>query len=84
MTLADICREKGRQIGFQKGEKRGLEKSGAAALSVTAFQMLIEKFGKIPLDVKEGILSADTSTLQFILVNGFKFKDIDEVREYVN
>lgn len=68
---------------MEKGILKGREEGGAAALSTTALQLLIEKFGKVPQDVKDGIASADVAALQLLLVNSFKFEEIDEVRKYI-
>ena len=68
MTMAEMWMEE------------GMEKGGAAALSETAIQLLTEKFGKVPLD---DILKTDTATLKLLLVNSFKFQDIDEARKYI-
>lgn len=45
--------------------------------------MLIEKFGNVPQDIKDGIANSDTAGLKLLLVNGFKFKEIDEARKYI-
>ena len=71
MTLADMWREEGREEG------------GVAALSETTIQILIERFGKVPQDIKEGIACSDTATLKVLLVNSFKFQEIDEARKYI-
>lgn len=71
MTLADMLRDE------------GMEKGGVVALSETALQILIERFGKIPQDIKEGIASADTAALKLLLVNSYKFQELDEARRYI-
>lgn len=71
MTLADMWREE------------GMEKGGAAALSEATIQILIERFGKVPQDIKDGIEKSDTATLKFLVVNSFKFQEIDEARKYI-
>lgn len=75
MTLADMLREEGKEEGIEQG--------GAAALSETAIQMLIERFGNVPQDIKDGIAKSDTAGLKLLLVNGFKFQEIDEARKYI-
>jgi len=90
MTLADILREEGMQEGLQKGIKEGLEKGlqkgrqeGASqALSKTALQLLTEKFGTLPEDLKENIKGAELGTLETILQNIFKYQNLDEVKKF--
>lgn len=79
MTLADILREEGRKEGREEGREEG----GSKALSETALQMLIERFGKVPQDIKEGIAKGDSAALKLLLVNSFKFQEIDEARKYI-
>lgn len=76
MTLADMWRKE----GMEQGLEQGLEKGGVVALSETALQILIERFGKIPQDIKEGIASSDTAALKLLLVNSYKFQELDEAR----
>ncbi|EGQ26768.1 hypothetical protein HMPREF9372_1226 [Sporosarcina newyorkensis 2681] len=79
MTLADKWRDEGMKAGMQAG----MEKGAAVALSEAAIQMLIEKFGKVPQDIKDDIVNSDTATLKLLLVNGFKFQEIDDARRYI-
>lgn len=87
MTLAEMWRDEGMQQGLQQGlqqgMQQGLEKGGISALSETAIQLLIERFGKVPQDIKEGIVNSDTAALKLLLVNSFKFQEIDEARRYI-
>ena len=83
MTLADMWREEGMEKGMEKGMAKGMEKGGAAALSETAIQMLIERFGKVPQDIKDGITNSDTAALKLLLINSFKFQEVDEARRYI-
>lgn len=53
VTLADLLRE--------EGWRQGIEKGSTDALPETALQMLIERFGKVPLDIKEGIGKTDSA-----------------------
>jgi hypothetical protein len=79
MAMADVWREE----GMIKGIEKGIELGKAAVLSETALQVLIEKFGKVPQDIKEGITKADSAALQLLIVNSFKFEEIGEARKYI-
>lgn len=68
---------------IEEGMERGMEKGGAAALAETAIQLLTEKFGKIPQDMKDDISKTDTATLKLILFNIFKYEGIEDVRRYI-
>ncbi|WP_438315192.1 Rpn family recombination-promoting nuclease/putative transposase [Sporosarcina sp. FA9] len=91
MTMAETWMEEGMEKGLKKGMEEGMEKGilkgreegGASALSETAIQLLTEKFGKIPQDMKDGISKTDTAILKLLLVNSFKFQEIDEARKYI-
>lgn len=83
MTLAEMWKDEGMQQGLQQGMQQGLEKGGVSALSETAIQLLIERFGKVPQDIKEGITNSDTAALKLLLVNSFKFQEVDEARRYI-
>ncbi|WP_438315178.1 hypothetical protein [Sporosarcina sp. FA9] len=83
MTLADMWKEEGAQQGLQQGLQQGMEKGGVAALSETAIQILIDRFGKVPQDIKDGIVNSDTVTLKLLVVNSFKFQEVDEARRYI-
>ncbi|MBE1557093.1 Rpn family recombination-promoting nuclease/putative transposase [Sporosarcina limicola] len=91
MTMAEMWMEegmekgmeKGLEKGMKKGLEKGLEKGGAAALSETAIQLLTEKFGKVPQDMKDGISKTDTAILKLLLVNSFRFQELDEARKYI-
>lgn len=75
MTMAEMWMEEGREEGREEG--------GAAALSETAIQLLTEKFGKIPQDLKDAILKTDTTTLKLILFNIFRYESLEDVRKYI-
>lgn len=79
MTMAEIWMEEGKE----EGRKEGREEGGAAALSETAIQLLIEKFGKVPQDLKDNIMNSDTATLKLVLFNIFRYESIDDVRRYI-
>jgi predicted transposase/invertase (TIGR01784 family) len=79
MTLADILREEGRKEGREEGRKE----RGTEILAETALQMLIERFGKVPQDIKEAIAKTDSAALKLLLVNSFKFDEIDEAWKYI-
>lgn len=69
--------------GMEKGMERGMEKGGAVALAETAIQLLTEKFGEIPQDMKDDISKTDAATLKLILFNIFKYESIEDVRRYI-
>lgn len=66
--MANILREE----GLQQGLKQGIQKGKTDALSETAIQLLIERFGKVPQDIKEAIVNTDPVALQPLLANSFK------------
>ncbi|PAC36941.1 Rpn family recombination-promoting nuclease/putative transposase [Caldifermentibacillus hisashii] len=78
MTLADILREEGMQEGLEKGRQEG----ASQALAKTALQLLTEKFGALPEDLKEDIKEADLATLETILQNIIKYQSIDDVKKF--
>ncbi|MED4851225.1 Rpn family recombination-promoting nuclease/putative transposase [Caldifermentibacillus hisashii] len=78
MTLADILREEGMQEGLEKGRQEG----ASQGLAKTALQLLTEKFGALPEDLKEDIKEADLATLETILQNIFKYQSIDDVKKF--
>lgn len=55
----------------------------ATALSETAIQLLIEKFGKVHKDMKDGIMNSDTTTLKLVLFNIFRYESVEDVRRYI-
>ncbi|MEK6454928.1 Rpn family recombination-promoting nuclease/putative transposase [Caldifermentibacillus hisashii] len=77
MTLADILREEGMQEGLEKGRQEG----ASQALAKNALQLLTEKFGALPEDLKEDIKEADLATLETILQNIIKYQSIDDVKK---
>ena len=78
MTLADILKEEGMQEGLEKGRQEG----ASQALAKTALQLLTEKFGALPEDLKEDIKEADLATLETILQNIIKYQSIDDVKKF--
>lgn len=80
MTLADMWRDEGIQIGIQQGIEKGMEKGESAALSETTLQLLTQKFGKVPRDVKEGILNLDNATLKIVLFDILRYEQIEDVK----
>ena len=75
MTMAEMWMEEGREEGRKEG--------GAAALSETTIQLLTERFGKIPQDMKKDILKTDVATLKIVLFNIFRYKSLEDVRKYI-
>ena len=82
MTLADILREEDMQEGLEKGLQKGRQEGASQALAKTALQLLTEKFGALPEDLKEDIKEADLATLETILQNIFKYQSIDDVKKF--
>ena len=80
MTLAEILRQEGLEMGLEKG----LEIGGAKALSETAVLILTEKFGSLPKEMKEAIYQADLDSLKVLVMNSYKFEKIEEVRRYIH
>ncbi|MBE1554263.1 hypothetical protein [Sporosarcina limicola] len=79
MTLAEMWMEEGREEGRAEGREEG----GVTALSETAIQLLIEKFGKVPQDMKDGIMNSDMATLKVVLLNIFRYESVEDVRRYI-
>lgn len=84
MTLADILRQEGREEGRQEGRQEGMEIGGAKALSETAILILTDKFGALPKELREGILQSDLESLKVLLMNSYKFDQLDEVKRYIH
>lgn len=79
MTLADQWREEGLQKGIEKGKQIGKEE----ALAEVAANQLTERFGKLPLDVKEAIMQADSIALGLLLSNIFRYEAVEDVWKYI-
>lgn len=75
MTLAELFREEGMEQGMEKGE--------AKALARTAIKFLVKKFGFVPEDLKQGITKLDIPTLEVIIDGVLEYKDLDEVKKYI-
>jgi len=60
-----------------------MEEGGVAALSEIASQLLIEKFGEVPQDMKDGIMNSDTTTLKVVVRNIFRYESVEDVRRYI-
>lgn len=76
MTLAEILRQEGLEMGLEIG--------GAKALSETAVLILTEKFGSLPKEMKEAIYQADLDSLKILVMNSYKFEKVEEVRRYIH
>lgn len=79
MTLADILREEGIEIGLEKG----MEIGGERALADMATRILVGKFKRVPADIKAAIQKLDTPTLQELIMKIITFEKLDEIREYL-
>lgn len=75
MTLAEMFREEGMERGIEVGE--------AEALARTAIKFLVKKFGFVPEDLKQGIMKLDVPTLEVIIDGVSEYKDLDEVKKYI-
>jgi predicted transposase/invertase (TIGR01784 family) len=75
MTLAELFREEGMERGIEVGE--------AKALARTAIKFLVKKFGSLPEDLKQGIKKLDVPTLEVIIDGVSEYKDLDEVKRYL-
>ena len=67
----------------EEGIEKGIEKGKVDALSEVAVNQLTERFGELPLEIKDGIANADTVALQLLLSNIFRYESIDDVRRYI-
>lgn len=65
--------------GLEDGELRGETK----ALARTAIRFLVKKFGFVSEDIRQGISKLDTPTLEIIIDSIPEYKDLDEVKKYV-
>lgn len=83
MAIADKWREEGWEKGLEQGLVKGMERGETKALSETAIQLLDGRFGQIPKNIKDGILTADTVTLKLLLSNIFTYESLDDVRKYI-
>lgn len=82
MSLADILRDEGIQVGRQEGVEIGVRKGLVEMVN----QGLISKFKKVPTDISDGIQGLDTPALKAILLKIMSdegFNNLDEVREYL-
>lgn len=79
MTLADQWREEGIQKGIEKGKQIGKEE----ALAEVAANQLTERFGKLPLDIRQAIMEADSIALGLLLSNIFRYESVEDVWKYI-
>ena len=82
ITQIETNYPEGSEMTMTMAEK-WMEEGGAAALSETAIQLLIGKFGKVPQDMKDGIMNSDTTTLKLVLFNIFRYESIEDDRRYI-
>lgn len=57
------------------------DKESTESLSESVIQLVIEPSGRVPLDMKEVIVETDSAAMKLILVNSFKFYEIDDARK---
>lgn len=79
MTLADQWREEGLQKGIEKGKQIGKKE----ALAEVAANQLTERFGKLPVDIKDAIMRADSIALGLLLSNIFRYESVEDVWKYI-
>lgn len=79
MTLADSLREE----GMQQGLKQGLQQGKSETMVQIAQQLLFRKFGKLPEDIQQNILHADSLALQMLVGDIFTIENMDDVRKYL-
>lgn len=79
MTIAEMLREE----GMERGIEVGLEKGEAKALARTAIKFLVKKFGFVPEELKQGITKLDVPTLEVIIDSVSEYRDLDEVKKYI-
>ena len=79
MSLAEILREEGEIKGRQEGEIKGIEKG----IEKTTIRLLTKKFGIISEEIKAKISKLDTITLETIIDGIFEYKDLDDIKKYL-
>lgn len=78
MTLAEMLREEGMEIGLEKGTRNAFVEIIELGLRGTG--------NDIPADIHDGLRAADLSVLKEIasqLMVGGGFTSIEEIREYL-
>ena len=83
MTLAELFRQEGREVGREEGIMKGLEKGETKALARTAIKLLARKFGSVPEDLRLEITKLDASTLDIVIDRVFDYESLDEVKRYI-
>lgn len=83
MTLVQAFREEGMEMGLERGIGAGLEKGETKALVRTVIKFLVRRFDSVPEDLKQGISKLDAPTLDVILDRVLDFKNLDEVKKYI-
>ncbi|WP_341301641.1 DUF4351 domain-containing protein [Lysinibacillus sp. FSL H8-0500] len=83
MSLVDRWRQEGLEEGLLKGLEKGREEGKAEGLAETTILLLTQKFGTVPLDMKEHITKMDAASLKILFINIFNFTKIEEVKYYL-
>ncbi|KAF1083697.1 hypothetical protein SPSYN_03154 [Sporotomaculum syntrophicum] len=83
MTLAEQFRKEGLERGMERGMERGRKEGETEALTRTAIKFLVKKFGFVPEDLKQGITKLDVPTLEVIIESVSEYKDLEEVKRYL-
>lgn len=68
---------------YEKGLEEGVLKGEAIALARTAIKFLVKKFGFVSDDLKQSILKLDAPTLEVIIDSVSEYKDLEEVKKYI-
>ncbi len=68
---------------YEKGLEDGELKGETKALARTAIKFLVKKFGFVAEDLKQSISKLDAPTLEVIIDSISEYKDLDEVKKYI-
>ncbi|MFN4152432.1 MAG: DUF4351 domain-containing protein, partial [Candidatus Sericytochromatia bacterium] len=69
---------------FEKGEKIGIEKGKLEGLKLNLLKLLTKKFGDIPIEIEDKILSCnDISKIDLLLDNIFDISSFEEINKKI-
>ena len=69
--------------GLGEGMEKGIEKGRKEEKVGTIIRFLTKRFGPLPLEVKNRFPELDLTTLDVILDRVYEYKDLDEVKKYI-
>ena len=69
--------------GLGEGIEKGIEKGRKEEKVGTIIRFLTKRFGPLPLEVKNRFPELDLTTLDVILDRVYEYKDLDEVKKYI-